>query len=396
MKRLIHLRFLPLIAALAALPACRPHSGSGPLLPSAKVTVAFPQAGMITNWDQFPAHLDAVESVELRPRVAGYIQSIHFEDGAEVRAGDLLVVIDPKPYQADLDKAAAERLRSATRLELTRNDLQRVESLRGTKAISEEEYDTRRNAVREAEAALTAAQAAESAARINLDYTQIKAPVSGRIGRRLVTPGNLVQGGGMVPGTILATLVTLDPIYCYFDADESAFQRYRAKGIREPRDTALACELGLVNEEGFPHRGHIDFFDNTLNGKTGTLRIRGIFPNPDRALLPGMFARVRVPAGPPTPALLIPAVAVGSDQGRSYVLLANSNNVVELRPIRADRQQGALRPVLSGLDAKDRVIVNGLMRARPGSKVEIEAAPAATAGAAPGTAGGTAANDASR
>ena len=355
------------------LTACsRPQA---PAPPQPKVTVTQPKVGTVTNWDEYPGHIEAVEMVEIRPRVSGYIESIHFEDGAEMKAGDLLFMIDPRPYQAELNRTRAERQRAETRVELNQNDLKRVEGLRGTKAISEEEYDSRSKAVREAEAALAAAKATEAVAQLNLDYTRIKAPINGRIGRRVVTVGNLVQGGGMVPGTIIATMVSVDPIYCYFDADETSFLRYRNNGNpsngAEAKNSSFVCELALVNEEGFPHKGRVDFFDNQVNAKTGTIRMRGNFANANRALMPGMFANVRVPAGPPVQTLLVPAVAINSDQGNKFVLVVNKSSVVEPRPIEIDRQHGAMWAVTKGLTPQDRVVVNGLMMARPGSKVEV-------------------------
>lgn len=352
------------------------HKPQAPAAFVAKVTVAQPRMVTVTNWDEYPGHIEAVEMVEVRPRVSGYIESIHFEDGAEVKAGDLLFVIDPKPYQADLDRARAERQRAESRLELAKNDLQRAENLKGTRAISEEEYDSRSKAAREAEAALLASKAAEATAQLNLDYTRVKSPINGRIGRRLVTAGNLVQGGGAAPATMLATLVSVDPIYCYFDTDEQAFVKYRViNKAGAGKENALACELALADEESFPHQGHIDFYDNQVNSKTGTIRMRGAFANGDRALVPGMFAKARIPAGPPTRALVIPAVAIGSDQGQKYVLVVNKESVVEARPIQADRQHGAMRAVTGGLSVEDRVIINGLLMARAGAKVEVVDAP---------------------
>jgi RND family efflux transporter MFP subunit len=254
--------------------------------------------------------------------------------------------------------------------------------LRGTRAISEEEYDSRSKAVREAEAALAAARATEAVAQLNLDYTRIIAPINGRIGRRVVTVGNLVQGGGMVPGTVMATMVSMDPVYCYFDADEASFLRYRANSATA-RNAPLACELALVNEEGFPNKGRVDFFDNQVNSKTGTIRMRGTFANPDRALVPGMFAKVRVPAGPPVQALLVPAVAIASDQGNKFVMIVNKDSVVEPRPIEVGRQHGAMWAVTKGLTTQDRVVINGQMMARPGAKVEVVAAPSNGAAPAP-------------
>ena len=367
--------FLPwLIPAVCAtlLTACSPPKPASP--PPSKVTVSHPQLATVTNWDEYPGHLEAVEMVEIRPRVSGYIDSIHFQDGAEVKAGDLLFVIDPRPYQAELDHVQAQRQQAETHLGLLRNDLQRAEGLRGTKAISEEEYDSRSNAVREAEAALVAAKANESTARINLDYTQIKAPISGKIGRRLVTAGNFVQlQGNGGSATMLATIVSVNPIYGYFDVEESAFLKYRGNAkAGEAKSDGLACELALVNEEGFAHRGRLDFFDNQVNPQTGTIRLRAVFDNDDRALVPGMYANVRVLAGAPEQMLVVPDVAVGSDQGYKYVYTVNAENVVKKQDITTGRAHGALRAVVKGLTAEDRVIVNGLMMIRPGAKVVVQ------------------------
>lgn len=373
----------PLLSAflLAGLAACTQQEP--PARPTPKVTVTHPHEATVTNWDEYPAHLEAVEIVEVRPRISGHIESIHFQDGAEVKAGDRLFVIDPRPYQAELERIQAELLRAQTHAELARDDLKRAESLRHTRAISEEEYDSRSKTAREAEAAVAAARAAEDAARINLDYTCIKAPISGRIGRRLVTLGNFVQlqaNGGAA--TVLATIVSMDPIYCTFDADEAAFLRYRHNGTGNglgQKSGSLACELALVNEQGYPHKGHIDFFDNQVNAMTGTIRMRGIFANPDRALIPGMFANVRVPAGPPVHTMLVPAVAINSDQGNKFVMVINVNNIAEARPVTVGRQHGDMIAVLNGLTVQDRVAINGLMLVRPGSPVEVVDAPKADA-----------------
>ena len=372
MKTSFHLLSLLLAVGLVACTQQEP-----PARPAPQVTVTHPEATTVTNRDEYPAHLAAVEMVEVRPRVSGHIKSIHFQDGAEVKAGDLLVVIDPRPYEAELERARADLLRATTHAELARNDLKRAEGLRHTRAISEEEYDSRSNAAREAEAAVAAARAAEDVAKINLDYTRITAPISGRIGNRLVTLGNFVQiqaSGGAA--TMLTTIVSMDPIYCTFDADEAAFLRYQStdgtgNGLRH-KNGSLVCELALVNEPGFRHRGHIDFFDNQVNPQTGTIRLRAVFENQDRVLVPGMFANVRVLAGPPQATLVIPDVAVQSDQGYKFVYLANQENKVETRPIEVGRNHGPQREVLKGLTPEDRVIVNGLMMLRPGAKVVVQ------------------------
>jgi len=370
-RQALRLCLLPIVCA-ALLSACAPPQSPPP--PPTKVTVQPPQLATVTNWDEYPGHLEAVEMVEIRPRVTGYIDSIHFQDGAEVKAGELLFVIDPRPYQAELDQAQARSQESETRLELARNDFKRADSLRGTKAISEEEYDSRSKVVRESEASLAAARASEATARLNLDYTQIKAPVSGKIGRRLVTVGNFVQlQGNGGAATVLATLVSLDPIYCYFDVEEAAFRTYRSNAkVAEAGSGGLACELALVNDAGFAHRGRLDFFDNQVNPQTGTIRLRAVFENADRTLVPGMFANLRILAGPPEQTLLVPDVAVLSDQGYRFVYVANAENKVETRSIKIGRAHGPLRAVISGLTREDRVIVNGLMLLRPDAKVVVQ------------------------
>ncbi len=364
-----------LCAALSGtLVSCSPPPPKPP--PAPRVSVSAPFSATVTNWDEYPGHIEAVETVDVRPRVGGYLESIHFQDGAEVKAGDLLFVIDPKPYQAELDRTEADAALAQTRLELARDDLKRAESLRGTKAISEEEYDSRSKAVRQAEALVASARAAQATARLNLEYTRITAPLSGKIGRRLVTPGNLVQvqagGGG---ATVLATIVSLDPVYCYFDVEEGAFLKYRGQGgiaeLAQGAGSGLACELGLVNEQGFAHRGRLDFFDNQVNPKNGTLRLRAVFANPERVLVPGMFANVRILAGPPEQATLIPDVAVLSDLGYKYVYVLGAQNKVETRSVQTGRAYGGLRAITQGLAATDQVITNGLVMLRPGIEVQV-------------------------
>lgn len=366
------------LACAAVLTACSPPKLPPP--PTPKVTVIQPQSATVTNWDEYPGHLEAVEMVEIRPRVAGYVDSIHFKDGAEVKAGDLLFAIDPRPYQAELEQVLARRQQVETHLELARNDLRRAEKLRGTKAISEEEYDSRSNAVRESEAALNAAKANEATARLSLDYTQVKAPIGGKIGRRLVTVGNFVQlQGNGGSATVLATIVSLDPIYAYFDVEEAAYRKYRGGAkAADANAGGLPCELAMVNEQGFMRRGRIDFFDNQVNPKTGTIRLRAVFENADRTLVPGMFANLRVPAGSPEQALLIPDIAVQSDQGYKFVYVANAEDKVERRDIEISRAHGAQRAVARGLTLQDRVIANGLMMLRPGLKVQVQGEKAET------------------
>jgi len=349
----------------------RQPSAPPPRVP--QVTVTHPVVATITNWDEYPAHLEAVDTVEIRSRVAGYLESIHFRDGSDVRAGQLLFVIDPKPYEAELERTRAERRRAETQLELARNDFERAQRLRESRAIAEEEYDARAKAVRTAEDALAAARAAETAAELNLTYTRITAPLDGRIGRRLVAVGNMIQGSTTFPGTLLATLVSLDPIHAYFEIPEDTFQRYRAvlPGLGQPGADPVPCELGPGGEAGFPHRGHVDFVDNQADPRTGTVRLRAVFPNPDRGLLPGMFARIRLPVERLEDALLIPEAAILSEQTRKFVYVVNADGVVEPRPVELGRAHGRQRIVRSGLRPGDAVVVTGLLMLRPGVKVQV-------------------------
>jgi multidrug efflux system membrane fusion protein len=396
---------LALAAILGLVTACRPKpQGSAAQGMAPVVSVAHPVITAVTNYDEYPARLEAVEAVEVRARVSGYIESIHFTDGAEVKAGDLLVVIDPRPFAAELARAQAERLRAQagveqaraqqvqvfTRLELARNDLQRAEKLRQARAISEEEFDLRNKAVREAEAALQAAQATVAAAeaavgaaeaaiktaQLNLDYTRVTAPITGRVGRRLVTVGNLVQGGGQAPGTVLVTLVTQSPIYAYFDVSERAYFQYRKAGLALGNATgqpSLPCEGRLEGEPDFLHRGRVDFLDNQLTPATGTLRLRGVFENADRSLVPGAFLRVRLPVERVEKALLIPEAAILAEQTRKFVYVLGPDQTVQPRPVTLGRPQGMQRVILNGLSPEDSVVVSGLLMLRPGMKVQVGA-----------------------
>ena len=302
--------------------------------PPAPVTVSQPIARDVIEWDEYQGRMDAVDMVEVRARVTGYLQSVNFKDGAEVKQGDLLFVIDPRPYQAELDRAEADLQQAQTRFELASNDLVRGERLFNARAISAEEADARRSAERTSAAAIQSARADAETAKLNMDYTRVTAPISGRIGRKLITEGNLVNGN-QGQATLLTTIVSLDPIYCYFDADERSIIKYQqlareGKGdnIREGK---MACELELANETGFPHKGVLDFVDNQVDTATGTLRVRGVFANPGRVLQPGFFARVRVPGSAKYSALLIPDLAVGADQGQKFVYSVNAQNTVEYK-----------------------------------------------------------------
>ena len=392
-RRIIYQTLGGLLTVLLLGAGCgKPPAGPGAAgaRPPAAVTVNQPAQREVVEWDTYPGRLDAVESVEVRARVSGYLQSINFKDGAEVKKGDLLFVIDPRQYQAELEHSEAELRMALTRFELASNDLSRAERLLKSKAISEEEADSRSKAQREAAAAIQSATAMTQMARLNTEYTRITAPIDGRIGRKLITEGNLVNGN-QGQATLLTTIVSVDPVYCYFDADESSVLKYQQlarDGRRESlRDGKVVCELELANETGFPHKGVMDFVDNRIDPATGTLRVRGVFdnPGPGRVLQPGFFARIRVPGSGKYPALLVPDLAVGTDQGQKFVYVVDAKNTVEYRSVKLGPIIDGLRVVREGLKTNDWVIVNGLMSVRPGVPVNPtravigESAPAAAA-----------------
>ena len=363
---------------------CR-QANRPPAPPPPAVTAEQPVQREVVEWDEYPGRLEAVDMVEVRAMVSGYLESVHFKDGTLVKKGDLLFVIDPRPFEAELARQEAALNQAQIRLELAENELARADRLLKSRAISEEEADTRSKAEREAEAGLESARAALATAKLNVNYTRITAPISGRIGRKLITEGNLVNGG-QGQSTLLTTIVSVDPIYCYFDADERSILKYQqmareGKGLNI-RGGHVVCELELANEKGFPHRGMLDFVDNRVNPATGTLRVRGVFPNPEPEfpLQPGFFARVRVPGSGRYAALLIPDEAVGTDQGRKFVYVVNDQNAVEYKPVDLGPTLEGLRVVREGLGSNEWVVVNGLMNLRPGVKVQAERIAAAITG----------------
>lgn len=372
-----------LIASLAALFLALQLAGCGsgssnpapvgpPQMPPMPVKTGLPLQKEVTDWDEYTGRIEAMETVEIRARVSGYLDRVMLKDGDKVKKGDLLFVIDPRPYQAELNRAEAELERARSRLELAHNDLARAEKLRKSKAISEEEYDGRSKGQRESAGALKSAEAAAQVARLNLGFTEIRAPISGRIGRELITPGNLVNADQ----TLLTTIVSIDPVYVYIDADERAVLKYRrmaATGERtSARDTKIPAELALLDETGFPHHGHIDYVDPRLDASTGTLRARGVFENPAELLSPGFFARLRVHGGAPRQALLIPERAIGSDQGQKFVWIAKPDGSIEYRRVTLGGQHGALRVVADGLKPNEQVVIEGIQKLRPGAKVKAD------------------------
>jgi RND family efflux transporter MFP subunit len=338
--------------------------------PPQAVTVAAVEQREISEWDEFTGRLEAVDQVEIRPRVSGYIKRVAFDEGKEVKKGEVLFEIDPRPYQADLDRAEAELARARSAAALAKSDVQRASKLVQVQAISREEYESRTSAEDQGGATVRAAEAAVETARLNLDWTRVRSPIAGRVSNALVTPGNLVEAGP--PATLLTTVVSLDPVYLYFDSDEQTYLRYAAQAKSTGtnwREARLPVFLGLANETGFPHEGRLDFVDNQVDPKTGTIRTRAVFSNRSRSLTPGLFARVKLVGKQKTNALLVRDAAIGTDQDRKFVLVLGPGDTLAYRPIVPGRLTDGLRIVTSGLKPGDRIVVNGLMRVRPGMKV---------------------------
>ncbi|MCC7259336.1 MAG: efflux RND transporter periplasmic adaptor subunit [Gammaproteobacteria bacterium] len=344
-----------------------------PAPPAPEVTVAKPLVREVGEWDEFTARLAAVETVELRARVGGYVESVTFAEGALVREGDLLLVIDPQPYEAALARARAEADAATARLELARSEEARAVELARAALISAQERDSRQQRRAEAEAELAAAKAAVREATLDLGYCQVRAPISGRIGRRLVTRGNLVSSGER-EATLLATIVAVDPIHAYITADEQAYLRYlrmAREGTRpSPREVRTPARLRLADEEGWPHEGWVDFVDNQLDRATGTIQGRAVFSNRDGVLAPGLFAQLRVRGARPYTAILVPETALGTDQERRVVWVLGDGDVPVTRDVTPGRQVGMLRVIAAGLTADDRVLINGTARIRPGMRVK--------------------------
>lgn len=382
--------------------------------PVATVTVAQPITKKIVEWDAYTGRIEAVDLVEVRARVNGYLQSVHFDEGQLVKKDDLLFVIDPRPFEAEynaakatlqqaesqlkqatakLDEAKARVQQSQAQLTLAELRYNRTQSLSLRNAAAQEELDERQAeflqaqadiegvqaGVASAEAAIATAQAAIELARagvetaqLNLQYTRIRAPISGRISRQAVTPGNLIAGG-TVTSSLLTTIASLNPIYCVFDASEQdvlKYMRLAASGQRESSRVARnPVFLGLVDEQGFPHQGHMDFVDNRFDVDTASMRARCVFPNDDQMLLPGMFARIRIPGSAPHPAVLIPDSAIGTDQASQFVYVV-VDNVIERRPIKPGPMVDGLRVIRQGLKGDEVLVTEGLLQARPNASVE--------------------------
>jgi RND family efflux transporter MFP subunit len=365
------LRF-PLSCAPLLLVAC---SGSAPppaAPPPPEVTVALPLDREITEWDEFTGRLVAAESVELRARVSGYLASVGFEEGELVEPGELLMVIDRRPFEAALQRARAEVAAARARLELAASEEQRAGELARERLVSAQELDNRRQRRAEATAQLAAAEAWERAAGLDLEFCEIRAPIAGRIGRRLVTGGNLVRGGEN-ESTLLATIVSLDPIHVYVSADEQVYLRFlrgaRAGTRPSLRENRIPARLRLADEAGWPHEGYVDFVDNQIDAATGTIQGRAVFANPDGVLTPGLFGVMQVRGVGPYRALLVPDIALASDLARRIVWVVGEDDVPVAREVTPGRLVGTLRVITGGLAPDDRVVINGMARIRPGQPV---------------------------
>ncbi|MGH8788901.1 MAG: efflux RND transporter periplasmic adaptor subunit [Cupriavidus necator] len=335
------------------------------------VSVATVAESEITAWDEFSGRLEAVERVDVRSRVAGAVQSVHFREGALVKQGELLITIDPAPYAAEVERADAQVAAAQARVSHTQSEHERAKRLWDERAIAQREYDERLNARREADANLRAAQAQLQTARLSLGYTQVRAPVSGRIGRLEVTVGNLVAAGPGAP--VLTTLVSVSPIYASFDADEQVI----ARALKDLPGGASArtlieripVQIGTAAMADTPYQGRLQLIDNQVDAKSGTVRVRAAFDNQDGALMPGQFARVRMGQARTRTALLVNERAVGTDQNKKFVLVVGADNKAEYREVTLGAPTGGLRVVSSGLKAGERIVVNGLQHIRPGALV---------------------------
>jgi RND family efflux transporter MFP subunit len=369
-------RSLALIAALglgSSLVGCK--AAPPPPPPAPAVSVAPVLEREVAEWDEFSGRLQAVDQVEIRPRVSGYIRHVTFTEGREVRKGEVLFEIDPRPYQADLDRAQAQLEQARTAAELAQREVARAEKLVNVQAISREEFDSRTSAQANTVAAVRAAEAAVETAQLNLNWTVVRTPIAGRVSRAEVTEGNLVQAGPP-DATLLTTVVSLDSMYLYFDSDEQTYLRYSGRdadggttGKGSWHAARLPVYLGLANESGFPHEGRLDFVDNRIDPASGTIRTRAIFTNRDRRFTPGLFARVKLVGSKEAPTLLVRDAAVGTDQDRKFVLVLGKGDSLQYRPVEIGRLTDGLRIVRKGVQAGEKVVVNGLMRVRPGVKV---------------------------
>jgi multidrug efflux system membrane fusion protein len=328
------------------------------------VTVAEVIHRPLREWQEFTGRLQAVNTVEIRPRVSGYIDRVAFADGARVKKGQLLFQIDPRPFQAEVDRLLAERGRSTSDLELAKANRARAERLISAHAISREEYERQVAAESSAQGAMGSIEASLQEARLNREFTEVRAPIDGHVSRAIITAGNLVTSN-----SLLTTVVSDDPVYAYFDADEQSFLRYAKLAKTRNDDGASGVFMGLVDEDGYPHQGQLDFVDNQVDATTGTIRARAVFANPDGRYTPGLFARIRLVGGADNDTVLIEDRAIGTDLGKKFVLTLKADNSIEYRLVDLGPEIDGLRVVRQGLQPGDVIVVNGLQHVKPGQTV---------------------------
>ncbi|GAB1594935.1 efflux RND transporter periplasmic adaptor subunit [Lysobacter claricitrinus] len=346
-------------AALLAAAGCNSRAETAAAMPPPpEVSVARVLTKPVGQWDEFTGRVTAVDTVELRPRVSGYVDRVAFAEGQDVRQGDLLFVIDPRRYKANLDRALADLDRARSEARLAQSQDRRAKELVAAQAISREEFESRRAQSAQGDASVRAAEAAVATARLELQYTQVRAPITGRVGRAMVTRGNLAQADS----TLLTTVVSVDPVHIYFDADEQAFLRYKQLERDGRGGAQSAVHVGLADESGYPHDGRLDFVDNQVDPQTGTIRARAVVTNADRRFTPGLFARVQLQGGTAQSAMLVDDKAVLTDQDRKYVYVLGAHNTAERRDVTLGRVVEGLRVVTTGLKPDDRVIVSGVQK----------------------------------
>ena len=383
---------VPLALALACfIASCGERQQQGGAPPPPTVTVAKPIKRTVFDFDEYVGRFTAINSVEVRARVSGYLDKLHFKDGQLVKQGDLLFTIDKRPFQNTLDQARANLVQAQSNVAYTEADYTRGQALVRDKTITDQTFEQRAQAFRNAKASVTANEAAVRQAELDLEFTELRAPVNGRIGDRRVSPGNLVTGGTSGNTTMLATIVSIDPIYFEFTFDEASYLRYERLAKKgediASRNASVQVALKLIDESDFDHEGRMDFVDNVIERATGTIRGRAVFANPSEVFTPGMFARVRVPGSPPYEGLLVPDIAVGTEQARRYVVVVDDQDTARIKYVTLGQlTSDNLRVIKEGLGPDDRVVVNGLMQARSGTKVHAEEQ--GTKPAAPVQAGG--------
>lgn len=352
-----------LLAGSALIAACGGGgSPQGGQAPPANVGVAEVVVREIVEWDDFTGRIQALNTVRLQPRISGYIDAVHFEEGAIVEKGDLLFTIDDRQYRAEVASRRADVARARTRIELAEQDLERAEQLVEARAVSAEELDDRRGELKQAKADLNAVRALLDAAELNLEFTRITAPIAGRVGEALIKSGNLVSPNG----AILTTIVSIDPVHVVFEGDENIYLKYQAQAMSgerpSSRDVRNPVQVGLATDTEFPFRGEMDFVDNQVDPQTGTIQGRAVIPNPDGYLIPGLFARVRLLGSGAHEAVLIHEAAVLTDQDRKYVYVVTADNQAVRRDIELGREVDGLRVVDAGLEPGDRIVVNGVRK----------------------------------